>query len=66
MARRVISALVVLAMLAGPHAAGAHAQAEVQVDESGLWRDLLQRLDAASFVSVRLKDGRRLEGPYFR
>ena len=60
MGRRVISALVVFALLAGPHTA--RAQTQKQVDETVLWHDMLQRLDAASFVSIRLKDGKRLEG----
>ncbi len=57
--RRVVSALVALVLVIGPQAALAR---PVQPEEPELWQTFIERLPPAAFVSVRLKDGKRLEG----
>jgi hypothetical protein len=56
---RAIAIPLVLVLMATP--AGADPQ-YVAAGEAARWHDLVERLDAAALVTIRLKDGTRMKG----
>lgn len=58
-AQRVIAIVLGIALALTPAAASARS---TTVQDPSVWRSLVERLDPAAFVSVRLADGTRMKG----
>lgn len=55
--RSFVSACVLVSLLWAPHVAAGQA-----ADEAGQWHAVVERMEPAALVSVRLKDGTRFKG----